>query len=143
MMALIATMLMAWLILVLAPATPIGRVLRAALVTMPAMRLAGISRGRVVLLLAVAVLAGVVAWLVGHEALQLAGLAAPEIAAALTSVELAAYADALIAVVLTATTMNLRRVGGPARPRRAMPRARRVRRAEHAANDDDAARRAA
>lgn len=132
-----------WLIVLLAPATPIGRALSDWLVVRPAARLSRIGRGHVLLTLAIFTGAAVLVWAVGHESVRLMAMALPDAVAWVTMFEVTAYLDAL-AVIVTAASAT--RITGLAtwirgsRARRPVARARRrTRRTPRpaAANDDD------
>jgi hypothetical protein len=76
----------AWAMMTLAPSTPIGRSLHAALVEAPARRLAAVRRATVIAMLLTIALT-TAAWAIDYELLQLAAMAAPEAAIWLSMVE--------------------------------------------------------
>jgi hypothetical protein len=134
---MIVALLGLWLALIVAGSTPIGHSLRRWLVVKPAARLSRISRMQIVLVLLLAA-AGVGAWwLLGHDGLSLYGMAMPELTGLLASVEVTAFIDAAITVVLVATSVRWRAAIGLVRGARS--RAVRTRRADRPApsNDDE------
>ena len=138
---LVTLLLVLWGVMWIAPETEVGRFLNHWLVVVPAARLARVRRETVIMLLVLCLLGLGCAWLIGHDGLQMFGMAAPDLAMLLTSFEVASYIDAVIAVMLAASAVRwsavrmviVRRLR---RPRAA--RARRVRRPERRpANDDE------
>lgn len=138
---MIVTMLALWVTLLVSGDTPIGRMLRFCMIEAPARRLNLVTRGQVIVALALAAVGGGLAWLLGGEGLRLIGMAAPEVAMWLTAFEVSVWVDALAAVALAASTMRFgaaRAWLAAWRPQaRRAPRARRPRRPTAPANDDE------
>lgn len=140
------TALALWLILVIAPDTAIGRTLQRWLVAAPARRLSRVGRGHVVLAVLLVAAVGAVIWIMEQDGILLMSMAAPEVAAFLTTFEISAYLDVIAALAMAASAMRLRAVGLRlrhivTRQARMAPRSARARKAPRpvrrdAANDD-------
>ncbi|TPG15435.1 hypothetical protein EAH84_01090 [Sphingomonas oligophenolica] len=142
-MKMVATLVMLWLVMAVAPETPVGRALWRGFVEMPAQFLNRITRGHVLLTaLLVATVVGVV-WLIGEEAVRLLSMASPEALSWLVMVDAASLLDVAMGVVLVATSVRIgaawARVGAAWRRVVRRPRAVRTRpvRTERAADNDD------
>ena len=137
---MVVALLGLWLTMRVAGDTPIGRALRRWTVEKPAARLSRISRVQIALVLLLAAIGGGALWLLGHDGLSLYGMAMPELAGMLASVEMTAFVDAAITVTLVATSVRWRAVRGAVAQRLGQARkvrARRPRRpARKPANDD-------
>ncbi len=140
------TALAFWLTLLIAPDTPIGRALHHWMVAIPARRLDRIGRGHVLLALLLLAAVSVVIWIMEQEGILLMSMAAPELAAFLTTVEISAYLDVVAALAITASSVRLRSIvtrfrTGIGRAIRSSPRTTRERKTArrtrpYAANDD-------
>ena len=139
------TMLAAWLAMIVAPRTAIGRWLRQAMVIVPARALSRVHRGVVLLALATLTAVAVLIWLGGADAVAMLGFGSPEMVGVLAAFDLATYVDVAFAVVVAASALRVRGVLGYVRerlPRRAVGRQsrrahrRRVERRKPANNDD-------
>lgn len=141
-MALIVTLLGLLLMMTLAPETPAGRFLHHALVELPAKGLALISRGDLLVTLAVlAVLAGAF-WLIDEELALVMTLMAPEALAYLSMFEIGMLADAVMTAMLIATSVRFPRIAAflrGIRPRARATRARRPQRPIPSNDDEDGA----
>ena len=129
----VTVMLLAlWATLAVAQETPIGRFLHRAMVELPATALNHITRGHVILTIAVIGLTCVTIWYEQADELRMLSMAVPDVAAWLVTFEISAYLEA-VAVLVASMSMRLknlrahvlailapvtrRRVGGDARPR--------------------------
>ncbi|MES2987086.1 MAG: hypothetical protein V4808_04195 [Pseudomonadota bacterium] len=125
--------------MVFAPETPAGRFLHRALVELPGKALAHISRGDVVVSVAlVAALAGVF-WLIDEELALVLSMMAPEALVYLTMFEIGTLVDAIAGIALVTTTVRFQQLGAILRSMRPRARATRARRAQRLtpANDDE------
>lgn len=121
--------------------TAIGRFLHRWMVEKPAARLARISRMQVVVVALLTAIGAGAFWMLGHDGLAMFGMALPELAGLLASVEVTGLIDAAITATLAATSVRWRAVRAAAvqRLRSARTRAVRTRRADRpaASNDDE------
>lgn len=124
------------------PELPLARALAAALVVPVARCLARLTPGHWLLFLLVSAAAGTVLWM-GGDMIVVSALGAPELAGVLAMIDIAAYLDAMLAAFAVAGAVR----GSAVRlwvarwlPRSRSRRARRVRVARKAANDDEPAR---
>lgn len=137
---LLAIVIGTWAMLLAARGTPIGAAMRRWLVEKPAARLSRIHRRAVLTMLAL-VLAGLAAWwVIGHEGILIYGMALPELTAALAMIDLGVMVD--VAVMLAVTTASgswraLRSLLAARLGRARTPRARRTRRPQRPAANDD------
>ena len=127
------------LVLLRAPETRIGRWLHRALVAPTAARLDRIGRGHLLAGTALAVLVAAVLAVVGHEGVQLAAMAAPDLAAWAAAADVATLFDLAAAALAAALTLRPGRDRTAIRPGRPRPRRRRspLRPRQPAANDDE------
>jgi hypothetical protein len=143
MIEMLASMAAIWLLILVAPATPIGRFLRASLVERPAARLNRLSAGHVALIVLAGIVIGAIAWAGEGDGLRMLAMAAPEAATWLTSFEIAAYLDVAVAAFAAWSAARLRLPAALASLRGATPRRRRTARrdasARTPANDDEPA----
>lgn len=144
-MTAIVTLLGLWALLVAARGTPIGGMLGRTMVEMPARLIGRITRGHVLLTLALASVIGLVFLILDYEGIHLISMAAPEIATFLTSFEISTWLDVAATAIVTASTLRLRTAAahlrerlGEARARTLRPR-RRTRTTPPASNDDEPA----
>lgn len=139
---MIATLLLAWLALLAAGGTPIGRTLRRWLVAVPAAMLARITRGQLLLGGMIFATVAMTLWLLGHDGLMLLGMAAPEMAGWLAMIDASMLADVALVTLVTASAVRWQALARWVAMRfvRRAPRARRaqrVRRTRPPANDGD------
>jgi hypothetical protein len=130
-----------WLAMLAARGTPLGVSMRRWLVEKPAASLSRI-RWETVLTLALLCLFGGAAFLIlGHEGVQLFGMAAPELAGLLAMIDLGVVVDVALVAIAAASTGGWRAVRAMFGVRVQRPRALRARRtarpARPAANDDE------
>lgn len=141
--------LIATITLLVAPDTPVGRLLQRHLVVAAVARLARITPGQILLALAVGGVVAFVAWLMQGDGVALLGMAAPEASSWLITFEVSGYLDMLAAVLFAAAPVRVRGVTDgwrvARRPTRRAARARRSRQMARpvAANDDEHRRAAA
>lgn len=136
MLTIVTTLILLWCAHLTAPETPIGRAIFRLLVAAPAARIERITWGQVILVLLMAVVIGGAIWL-GRDAAPMLGMAAPDVAAFLSTFEVTTLLDVAAGVMLAATTVRLKSVSSHLwrRPRQ---RARHVRpRALKGSNDDE------
>lgn len=130
-----------WCTLLLANGTPIGRLMRRALVEWPAMQLARIRRGAVITWALLGAIGLLCFWFLEEDGLRLFTMAMPEIAGWISMFEIGALVDALVVTAAAASSLRLGTARGwnAARFRkgRRATRARRVRPVERSAANDD------
>ncbi len=130
-----------WCMVLLAEGTPIGRMLRRALVEWPAAGLARIERGAVLTWALLGVIGLLCFWFLEEDGLRLFGWAMPEIAGWVSMFEIGALVDGLAVAVMAASTLRLGAVRRWLAARlpigRRATRARRVRPVEGKASNDD------
>lgn len=143
-MVLLTTFLAAWMVLRLAPETPIGGTLHHALVAWPAERLSRIRPGHILLIVLLAGIVAAALWLFEGDGIPLLSMGAPEIAAFVSSIEVSTYLDIVAALIVSASALRLQTLrgvvsGGIARLRPHRPRTPHTRRerAARPANDDE------
>lgn len=138
-MALIVTLLGLLLIMTIAPETQTGRFLRRALVELPAIGLTHISRGHVVVAVALVVVLAGAFWLIDEELALVLSLMAPEALAWIAMFDIATLVDAIIGVTLVATGIRFRQIGTALRSLRPRARTTRARRPQRPtpSNDDE------
>ncbi len=132
--------LLAWIVLLIAPKTPIARGLHRMIVAAPARLLAQIGRGHVLLVLLAAVVMGGAFLIFDGEVVRVLSLAAPDALAWATMIDLATVLDAAFAAVVLASSVRWRalRFGRPTRrPQSSQRRRTTIRPERPAANDDD------
>ena len=96
-MVVIVVVLAVWLLIVLAPETPIGSTLKRHLVDRPALRCNRVSGGQAALVAAVVVAGLLATWIGGGDGARMTGMAMPDVAMWLASAELTAYLDVAVA----------------------------------------------
>jgi hypothetical protein len=139
-------LLTALLVIRTGPETLLGRALHRPLVAWPAKKLAGLTRGRLILLAGFGLLIWAAVALIGEEAVRLMSMAMPDTLAWLATFDLSVLVDGLVAAGLIASQARLGRLGEGVRarlarrprPRSRAPRVRRTR-APQPGNDDDPA----
>ena len=108
MLACLFTAIACWLVMATAPQTPIGAALCRTLVDTPAARLSRFTRGdaAVVILLTIAAM---MVTLVGEaDGIRMLTLAAPDVAIWITTVEVSAYLDIVMAMAAAASGLRVR-----------------------------------
>lgn len=146
--AMLVTVLALWATMVVAPETRVARNLRRWVVDAPAARLNRITPGQIVLAMALAIMAGLVMWIGGGDGARALGMAVPDLATSLASLEVTAYLDIAVAAVAAWSVLRVRGVRDHAgmvlsrlhgRLRLIGPRARKTRAAirPEPSNDDD------
>ena len=142
-MTLAFALLVAWAVLLVAPATPIGRVCGRWLVDAPVRVFNRITRGHIITWFALAAFVALVVWQLEGDGVALLRMMAPEIISWLTMFEIGTLVDLAVAAAATASAVRLRNFTAyftarlPGAQRRA-GRARRTRSApSKPANDDE------
>ena len=146
-MVLMAVFMALWATLAIAPETAIGRALHRLMVARPASTLTRLNRGHIVVVLVLLTVSLLLLWAAGGDGLKVIAMGTPETVTWLTTFEISAYVDALIAISAAATSVRLQ--GSPRRLieaistrlgfRKVRVRAIRNRRGQRSspANDDD------
>lgn len=98
-MAVAATFLLLWAILVASKGTPFGKLLNRVMVELPAMALNRLQRGHVALAIVVTLLMIVALCFPRPDSLRMTGLAIPDFAAWLTTVEIGTYLDVVASFI--------------------------------------------
>ena len=142
-MILAFALIAAWVVLLVAPATPIGRALGRWLIDAPARIFNRITRGHIVMWCVLAAVAALIIWQLEGDGVVLLRMMAPEIISWLTMFEIGTLVDVAVATAATASAIRLRNFADhlsawlPGAQRRAS-RARRTRSARSKpANDDE------
>lgn len=142
-MTLAFALLAVWAVLLVAPATPIGRALGRWLVDAPAQVFNRITRGHIVMWCVLAAFAALIIWQLEGDGVVLLRMMAPEIVGWLTMFEVGTVVDLAVAVAATSSVVRMRNFIGlvVARLPGAQRRAGRLRRTRSApskpANDDE------
>lgn len=142
-MILAFALIAAWVVLRVAPATPIGRALGRWLVDAPARIFNRITRGHIVMWCVLAAFAVLIIWQLEGDGVVLLRMMAPEIISWLTMFEIGTLVDVVVATAATASAVRLRNFAGYVTAwlpgaQRSTSRARRTRFARSKpANDDD------
>ncbi len=143
---LLATLLGLWAVLFAAPETPVGRLLHRLMVAAPAAFCSCITRGHILLAVAIVVVVASTAWWLEADGLAMLGMATPEITGWIVMFDIATYLDVITAIAFAASMVKFRTARSyiasvivgrsrPAKPRAARaPRRQRLR--PPAANDD-------
>lgn len=108
MLACLFTMIACWVVIAAAPDTAIGSALRHALVKWPAARLLRLTRGDAAVMLLLMLTAAMVTLVGEGDGIRLLMLSAPDVAIWITTVEVSAYVDILIALGAAASSLRLR-----------------------------------
>jgi hypothetical protein len=131
-----------WLAMMIARGTATGRSMRRWLVEKPAAQLSRIRRGTLWFVLLMVLMASATVWVMGHEGLQLFGMAMPELTSMMLALDVMSVLDTAVVVAIAATSVRwgavrtavVARLRGRARS----ARARRSRPVERpSANDDE------
>ena len=144
MLACLFTMIACWVAIAAFPKTPIGIALRHALIDRPAARLLRVTRGDAAVMVLLMLTAAMVTLVGEGDGIGMLAMGAPDVAVWITTFEVSAYVDILIALGAAASGLRLRGAvaryagifarGGRAR---ATGRARRSRRVRPSAADND------
>ncbi len=146
MLACLFTIIACWVVVVAFPKTPIGIAFRYALIDRPAARLMRVTRGDAAVMVLLMLTAAMVTLVGEGDGIGMLAMGAPDIAVWITTFEVSAYVDVIIALGAAASGLHLR--GAIARyagifargsRARATDRARRSRkmRPSEADNDDE------
>ncbi len=108
MLACLFTVIACWLVMATAPRTPIGKALRRVLIDMPAARLARFTRGDAAVMFLLMLTAAMVTLVGEGDGIRLLTLAAPDVAIWITTFEISAYVDILMAVAAAASSLRVR-----------------------------------
>jgi hypothetical protein len=106
-MTLTLMSLMVWLVIALAPETPIGRTLKHDLVDRLAIRLNRVTGGQAALMGTVVIAGSLAVWLGSGDGVRMTGMAMPDVATWLASAELTAYLDFTVAAIATWSTLRV------------------------------------
>ena len=108
MLACLFTAITCWLVMATAPQTPIGKALRQALIDRPAARLARCTRGDAAVMFLLMLTAAMVTLVGEGDGIRLLTLAAPDVAIWITTFEVSAYVDILMALAAAASSLRVR-----------------------------------
>jgi len=147
-MIAIATFLTLCALLRLAGDTPCGRFLHRVMVELPAASVDRIKCGQILMTVVLALLVGLIGWYGHADGVRLVTMAAPDVAAWLTSFEVSAYLDVLAALAAGSAlarsraarsylASRLKRLIRRPTKRHARPRCSRAHTIATAANDDE------
>ena len=109
-MAVAAIFLLLWATLTVAEGTPIGAFLQRVMVELPAAILERVTRGHILLALVMIVLVGLAVCFGEGDGVRMLSMAAPDIAAWLTTFEISAYLDVAASLVAVASAMRVKNV---------------------------------
>lgn len=146
MLACLFTMIASWVVVVAFPKTPVGIALRHALIENPAARLLRVTRGDAAVMFMLMLTAAMVTLVGEGDGIGMLAMGAPDVAVWITTFEVSAYVDILIALGAAASGLRLRGAvaryagifarGGRARATDRARRSRKMRPSE-ADNDDE------
>ena len=108
MLACLFTAITCWLVMATAPQTPIGKALRRVLIDKPAARLARFTRGDAAVMVLLMLTAAMVTLVGEGDGIRLLTLTAPDVAIWITTFELSAYVDILMALAAAASSLRVR-----------------------------------
>ena len=108
MLACLFTAVACWLVMATAPRTPIGKALRRVLIDKPAARLARFTRGDAAVMVLLMLTAAMVTLVGEGDGIRLLTLAAPDVAIWITTFEISAYVDILMALAAAASSLRVR-----------------------------------
>ena len=110
MLAWCFTAIACWLIMIAAPETAIGKAMRRVLIDRPAARLARFSRGDAAVVFLLMMTAAMVTLVGEGDGIRLLTLAAPDVAIWITTFEVSAYLDIVMALAATVSSLRVRGV---------------------------------
>lgn len=110
MLACCFTMIACWLVMVAAPETAIGKAMRRILIDRPAARLTRFSRGDAAVMFLLMMAAAMVTLVGEGDGIRLLTLAAPDVAIWITTFEVSAYLDIVMALAATVSSLRVRGV---------------------------------
>ena len=108
MLACLFTAVACWLVMATAPQTPIGRAMRHVLIDKPAARLLRFTRGDAAVMFLLMIAAAMVTLVGEGDGIRLLTLAAPDVAIWITTFEISAYVDILMALAAAASSLRVR-----------------------------------
>jgi hypothetical protein len=108
MLACLFTAIACWLLMATAPQTPIGEGLRRLLIDKPAAPLARFTRGDAAVMVLLMLTAAMVTLVGEGDGIRLLTLAAPDVAIWITTFEVSAYVDILMALAAAASSLRVR-----------------------------------
>ncbi len=108
MLACLFTAVACWLVMATAPQTPIGRDMRLVLIDKPAVRLLRFTRGDAAVMVLLMLTAAMVTLVGEGDGIRLLTLAAPDVAIWITTFEISAYVDILMALAAAASSLRVR-----------------------------------
>ncbi|MBD8618571.1 hypothetical protein IFT67_06515 [Sphingomonas sp. CFBP 13728] len=108
MLACLFTAVACWLVMATAPQTPIGRAMRHVLIDKPAARLLRFTRGDAAVMFLLMIAAAMVTLVGEGDGIRLLTLAAPDVAIWITTFEISAYFDILMALAAAASSLRVR-----------------------------------
>jgi len=108
MLACLFTAVACWLVMATAPQTPIGRAMRLMLIDKPAVRLLRLTRGDAAVMFLLMLTAAMVTLVGEGDGIRLLTLAAPDVAIWITTFEVSAYVDILMALAVAVSSLRVR-----------------------------------
>ncbi len=108
MLACLFTAIACWLVIATAPRTPIGKAMHRMLVDKPATRLARFTRGDAAVMVLLMIAAAMVTLVGEGDGIRLLTLAAPDVAVWITTFEVSAYLDVVMALAAAASSLRVR-----------------------------------
>ena len=108
MLACLFTAIACWLVMATASQTPIGKALRRVLINKPAARLARFTRGDAAVVVLLMIAAAMVTLVGEGDGIRLLTLAAPDVAVWITTFEVSAYLDVVMALAAAASSLRVR-----------------------------------
>ena len=108
MLACLFTAIACWLIMVAAPQTPIGKAMHHMLVAEPAARLSRFTRGDAAVIVLLMIAAAMVTLVGEGDGIRVLTLATPDIAIWITTFEVSAYLDIVMALAAAASGVLVR-----------------------------------
>ena len=108
MLVCLFTAIACWLVMATAPQTPIGRAMRHVLINKPAARLLRFTRGDAAVMFLLMIAAAMVTLVGEGDGIRLLTLAAPDVAIWITTFEVSAYVDILMALAAAASSLRVR-----------------------------------
>ena len=110
MLAFLFTALACWLFMATAPQTPVGNAMRRMLIEKPAARLLRLTRADAAVMVLLMIAAMMVTLVGEGDGIRLLTLAAPDVAIWITTFEVSAYLDIMVALVAASTSLRVRGV---------------------------------
>ncbi len=142
---IVMTFLALWLMIIVAPDTPLGRLLRSCIVDRPASWLGHVTPSHIILAVLILSLGAAAVWAGGADAARMLGMATPEMIGWIAMFDVATYIDVVVALALVRSKFRLRMIAArfvsllsaKSRNRRRVAHIRRTRPTPRKAANDD------